>query len=119
MSTKVDLKNLVQLIVDQKNLDANLILDEGCYLQVEDKTPLVKILNYFLNYLTGITKQPMEISLDLMSNSILLMLMAFTDKDDFSDISPNLKDALLQYNGKFELANKPGNWVQIKLNFSL
>ena len=51
MANPVDLKQLLQLINDQKGLDTNLCLDSGCVIDVEDKTPLIKVINYFLNYL--------------------------------------------------------------------
>ena len=47
---RVDLKQLIMLIKDNKNFEANLILDEGCILMTEDPKPLVKVVNYIINY---------------------------------------------------------------------
>jgi hypothetical protein len=45
----VDLKSLLFMIKENKNIEANLILDEGCLLETEDVKPLVKVINYLLN----------------------------------------------------------------------
>ena len=50
MSSPLDLKRLIQLIHDQKDIEAELILDEGCVINIEDQAPLVKIINYFLKH---------------------------------------------------------------------
>lgn len=118
MATKVDLKRLIRLMVDQKNLEANLILDEGCYILVDDQAPLIKILNYLLNYLNNLSKTAMEISLDLVQDGSVLMLMAYTQKEDFSDLSTNLQAALSDYGARINITNKIGSYIQIKINFS-
>ena len=47
----VDLKRLIYMIKDTKNLNANLILDDGCVFDTADPKPLVKVINYIINYL--------------------------------------------------------------------
>ena len=118
MANPVDLKQLLQLINDQKGLDTNLCLDSGCVIDVEDKTPLIKVINYFLNYLHQLSDKTMEISLDLMANSILMVLMAFTERDTLPEISPNLKSVLESFNAKYDCVHNAGNYVQIKIEFS-
>ena len=118
MANPVDLKQLLQLINDQKGLDTNLCLDSGCVIATDDKTSLIKVINYFLNYLHQLSDKTMEISLDLMGNSILMVLMAFTEQDSLPEISPNLKNALEAFNAKYELVHKTGNYIQIKIEFS-
>jgi hypothetical protein len=119
MANRVDLKQLLQLINDQKNLDSNLILDAGCVIFTDDQSALIKIINYFLNYLQQLSERTMEISLDLRGDSILLMLMAFTEKESLPEISPNLTGALSNFNAKYELIHKAGQYVQIKVEFSI
>ncbi len=118
MANPVDLKQLLQLINDQKGLDTNLCLDSGCFITTDDKTSLVKIINYFLNYLHQLSNKTMEISLDLMGNSILMVLMTFTEKDSLPEISPNLKEALNAFNAKYDLVHKAGSYVQVKIEFA-
>ncbi len=118
MARPVDLKQLIRLIHDQKDVEANLILDEGCVIHTEDAAPLVKVINYFMNYLSGLTDRPLEIALDLMPGSFLLSLMAFTDKQELDQLSDNLEGALKDYNASFEVKHDQGNYVQIKISFS-
>ncbi len=118
MAYPVDLKQLLQLINDQKGLDTNLCLDSGCVISTDDKTSLIKVINYFLNYLNQFSNKTMEISLDLMGSSILMVLMAFTEKDSLPEVSPNLKSVLEKFSAKYELVHNAGNYVQIKIEFS-
>ena len=118
MQNQIDLKRLIRFIIDQKNIDANLILDEGCTLDSENQASLVKIINYFLNYLSNLSNRPMEISLDLMGNSFLLNMMAFSDRTEFPELSGNLKDALAEYKAHYETKQEPGSYIQIKITFA-
>jgi len=114
----LDLKRLLQLINDQKNLNANLVLDEGCQIETNDQATLVKIINYFINFLHQLSSKPMEIGLDLMGNSILMTMMTFTEIQEIPELSPNLVDALKSYNATYETVHNAGNYIQIKITFS-
>lgn len=118
MSNPVDLKRLIQIIYDQKDIKAELILDEGCVIESEDQGPLVKVINYFMNYLQQLTQQPIHIGLDLMGDQILLSLIAYTTENTIPEISSNVADALLAYKAKFDTENKTGSYVQIKIHFT-
>jgi len=118
MANQIDLKLLVQLINDQKDIEANLILDEGCRIEAEDQAPLVKVINYFMNYLHALSSGPIQISLDLMADSYLMSFIAYTDKQSIPDFSPNLSDALKAYKAKFDHEHKVGKYVQVKIHFS-
>lgn len=118
MANQIDLKLLIQLINDQKGIETNLCLDEGCRISAEDQAPLVKIINYFMNYLHTLTNNPLEISLDLMGDSYLMSLIAYTDKDTTPELSSNLNDALSAYKAKYEVEHKKGSYVQIKIHFA-
>ncbi len=114
----VDLKQLIYLINSKKDMNANLILDEGCIIETEDAKPLIKIINYIVNYLHQLTGKELEIGLDLQSDAYLMNFMAFTDKTDLPEISSNLDDALQIYNAKKEVIFKEGELVRIVLKFS-
>lgn len=118
MQNQVDLKRLIQLINDQKNLDINLNLDEGCTIEAEDQAPLIKVINYFLNYLNTLSNRTMEISLDLMGNSVLMNMIAFSEAQEIPEPSPNLKDALAAYKAEYEVKHDPGKYVQVKVTFT-
>ncbi len=114
---RIDLKSLIKFMVDQKELSANLILDEGCILQVSDAKPLVKVLNYFFNYLKQLTNHPIQVGLDLMQDHYLLSLLAYSQNETLPAISETVNDVLRQYAARYELQNQQGSFVQIKIYF--
>jgi len=118
MANQIDLKLLVQLIDDQKDIETNLILDEGCRIEADDQAPLVKVINYFMNYLHALNNGSIQISLDLMGNSCLMSFIAYTDKDSIPEFSANLNDALKVYNAKYDHEHKVGSYVQVKIHFA-
>jgi len=115
---RVDLKRLVLLIKENKDFEANLILDEGCILETSDPKPLVKVINYFINYLNQLSEQPIEISLDLRNNDNLLSFMAYTDKPDLPAVSSEVQDVLKTYKATLEQIHEKGKYIQFKLSFS-
>lgn len=117
MAQFVDLKKLLVLINDNKDVPANLILDEGCTFETEDPKPLIKVLNYLINYLSQLTKQPLEMALDLRSSDYLMSLMAYTDKTDLPAVSDQLDGALKDYNASLEKVHEAGKYLQFKVHF--
>jgi hypothetical protein len=115
---RIDLKQLLHLIPDNKEFDVNFILDEGCVIYAEDPKPLVKVLNYLINYLTPLTGQPLEISLDLRGNDILMSMMAYCEQSDLPEISDQVEDALKEYNADLNQIHEAGKYIQFKLSFS-
>jgi hypothetical protein len=115
---RVDLKRLILLIKENKDFEANLILDEGCVLETADPKPLVKVINYFINYLNQISDQPLEISLDLRSNDSLLSFMVYTDNADLPAVSTEVQDVLKNYKATLEQIHEKGKYIQFKLSFS-
>jgi hypothetical protein len=117
MAQFVDLKKLLLLINDNKDIPANLILDEGCTFETEDPKPLIKVLNYLMNYLSQLTKQPLEIALDLRSSDYLMSLMAYTDKTDLPALSDQIDGALKDYKAHLEKVHEAGKYLQLKVHF--
>jgi len=115
---RVDLKQLIMLIKENKNFEANLILDEGCILMTEDPKSLVKVINYMINYLGQLSEQALEISLDLRSNDKLLSLMVYTDKTDLPEVSAEISDVLKTYKATLEKIHETGKYVQFKVSFA-
>jgi len=106
------------LIKDTKKLEANLILDEGCTLMTEDPKPLVKVLNYIINFLGQLSDQALEISLDLRTGDHLLSFMVYTDKTEIPAVSSESNDVLKTYKATLEKIHESGKYVQIKVSFA-
>ena len=117
MAQHVDLKKLLILINDNKDVPANLILDEGCTFETEDPKPLIKVLNYLINYLNQFAKQPLEISLDLRSSDYLMSLMVYTDTAELPPISDQIDSALKDYKANLEKIHESGKYLQFKISF--
>jgi hypothetical protein len=115
---RVDLKQLIMLIKANKDFEANLILDEGCALMTDDPKPLVKVLNYLINYLGQLSDKALEISLDLRTSDNLLSMMVYTDKTDLPDISGEIEGVLKSYKATLEKIHESGKYVQFKISFA-
>ena len=115
---RVDLKRLILLIKENKDFEANLILDEGCVLETADPKPLVKVINYFINYLNQISAQPLEIALDLRANDNLLSFMVYTDSQELPAINAEISDVLKSYKASMDKIHEKGKYVQFKISFT-
>lgn len=113
----IDLKQLLFLIREQKELEINYILDEGCVIETEDAKPLIKVLNYFINYLSQLSQVPLEVSLDLLPVTYKLSLLAYSDLETIPDLSDQIQKTLDDYNATFELAHIPDKYVQVNVIF--
>ncbi len=118
LQNSIDLKNILLLIYDQKDIEANLNLDEGCVLECEDPKPLIKVINYFLNYLNQQTEMPMEIGLELRSDSFVISLLAYVTAETLPPLSDKLAATLQEYHAEYDVQHTPGKYVQIKISFS-
>lgn len=113
----IDLKQLLYLISDQKELDINLNLDEGCTFEADDPKPLVKVINYLLNYMAQLTEQTIEISLDLLPEHFRLSFLAYTTADTLPELSGNLQSALEVFHATFQQQHKTGQYFQATISF--
>ncbi len=115
----IDLKQLLYLIKENKaDMQANMILDEGCTISSADPKPLIKILNYLINYLHGVTSHPLEISLDLHSDKCTLGLMALIESNEFPPLSDNLAGALQEFNASLEKVHEENRYLLFKVIFN-
>lgn len=114
----IDLKQLLYLIREQKDTPINLNLDEGCVLETEDPKPLVKVMNYLINYLAQTTEQPIEISLDLLPENFRLSLLAYTTEEQLPEISPQLQDALKAFQAALKSDHHTGSYIQLTILFN-
>ena len=97
---QLDLRELLQLIDSQKNLNTNLCLDHGCLISVSDPRPLVKAINYMMNFLNEYSGETIEINLNLTSERIYLKLMSLWEKDDPVEIPDQLAEVFQDYQGR-------------------
>lgn len=115
---KIDLRDLILKIKEHKEINTNLALEFDCFIETDDVTPLVKVINYAINYINQLTDQPLHISLNAGMRGITMGFMGFTNKMDFPEITPNANEALKYYNAALEQKGEPGKYIQLLISFS-
>jgi hypothetical protein len=113
----IDLRKLILMIKEQKGMDANLSLEFECNVEHEDPKPLVKIINYLLNYLTPLTEKAIEISLNAGRDGSVLSFAVFTEQTELPALSDQLGGALELYNASLDVKHQQGEYLQIILTF--
>jgi hypothetical protein len=115
--SSIDLGNLLNFIIDQKKVNTTVDIGPECKVNAEDPKPLVKIINYLINYLIQITKDPINVTLNTQSSGCLLCFIVSTDVSELPPLSENIDEALKPYNAAMRIVFEEGKYVQIILNF--
>lgn len=113
----IDLRDLILMIKEQKQMDANLALEFDCVIEAEDVKPLIKVLNYAINYINQLTDQPQQISLNASMSGITIGFTTFTAITDLPEINPQVNEALVPYNAVLEQKGEQGKYVQLLIVF--
>ncbi len=113
----IDLGNLLNYIIDQKKVNTTVNIGPECKVNAEDPKPLVKIINYLINYLSQITDDTINVSLKTQSNGCLLCFIVSTNHEQLPLLSDNLDEALKPYNAAMRVVFEEGKYAQIILNF--
>jgi hypothetical protein len=113
----IDLRDLILMIKEQKQVNANLALEFDCVIETDDVKSLVKVINYAINYINQLTDQPQQISLNASMSSITIGFTTFTELSDLPAISPQLNEALVPYNAVLEQKGEPGKYTQLLITF--
>ena len=115
----VDLRNLLMTINEKKGLNASLALEFECKLEVEDFNTLVKIINYTINYITQLTDQQLQISLNASTRGgYIIAFTASTIKNEFPPISEQVQEALKRYQATIEKKGEEGKYIQLLITFN-
>jgi len=114
----LDLRDLMNKIQEQKQMNANLSLEFDCVVDTEDPTPLIKVVNYIINYLTPLTDKSLEISLNAQMSGVLLSFSIFTEETNFPPLSEQLSTALQNYDAEYEVKQEEGKYYQIIIKFA-
>ena len=115
MTEKVDMKQLLYAINDKKQMDVNFCMDEGCQLITTDKTALIKVINYLMNYMNSITETTLELGLELLPRKFVLNIIS-TISTSPPDISNAISTMLSADQIQFDYIHVEDKYVQIKLS---
>lgn len=113
----IDLGNLLNYILKNKDVNASAHINPDCFVKSGDPKPLVKIINYLLNYLHEITQDTIDVSLKTQSEGCLLCFIASTDEKQLPPLSENLKDTLRDYNAAIKVVFEEGKYAQLLICF--
>ena len=113
----LDLRDLMKKIQEQKQMNANLSLEFDCIVDTEDPTPLIKVINYIINYMTPLTEKPLEISVNAQMSGVLFSFSVFTENTSFPPLSDQLNEALQNYDATYEVKKEEGKYFQIIITF--
>ena len=113
----VDLRDLILMIKEQKQVDANLTLEFDCVIETDDVKPLVKVINYAINYINQLADQQQQISLNASMSGITIGFTTFTELLDLPAINPQVNEALVPYNAVLEQKGEPGKYTQLLISF--
>lgn len=113
----IDLRNLMLMIKEKKEIECTLALEFDCKIEVENIESLIKVINYAINYISQLANQPMQISLYAGYSEHTLVFTAFTAATEFPPISEKVSEALVPYNATISFDGEAGKFAQIKLTF--
>ena len=114
----LDLRKLLLMIKEQKQMNANMSLEFDCEIDTDDPKPLVSVINYIINLLGSLTDSAIEISLNAHRGGSMLSFAIHTEKTDMEDLPQKLVESLAVYNGSVELVRETGKYVQVIVTFS-
>ncbi len=113
----VDLRDIILMIKEQKQMEANLALEFDCTIETADVKPLIKVINYAINYINQLTYQPQQISLNASMSGITIGFTTFTDVVDLPPINSQVNEALESYNAVLEQKGESGKYTQLLIIF--
>jgi hypothetical protein len=112
----IDLRDLLLKIKEQKQMNANLTLEFDCVIETEDVTPLIKVINYCINYISQLTDQQQQISLNASMSGLTIGFTAFTSKTELPEINPQVREILVPYDAVLEQKGESGKYTQLLIN---
>ena len=113
----IDLRDLILKIKEQKQMDANLTLEFDCFIETDDVKPLIKVINYCINYISQLTDQQQQISLNASISGITIGFTAFTSSTELQEINPQVNEALAPYEAVLEQKGEAGKYTQLLITF--
>lgn len=119
MSQPIDLKQYLLMIADKKDVDATFSLDQGCSIMADDPKPLIKLLNYFYNFVQEATKATMEVSLELRDKNYMLTFISTAAGGlGNTDLPAQVNEALKEFNASAEVIKDGESSMRLAVTFN-
>ena len=114
----LDLKNLVMMIATQKDFEAEYSMDQGCSIETEDPKPLVKVINYMLNFISQNAPNYAVVSLELRDKFYKLSFIGNSDSPIAAlSLNEQIADVLKSYNATCELIIDREKSLRLEIEF--
>lgn len=114
----INLRELILLIKQNKDFDSHLCLDLGCSIEADDAKPLIKAVNYIINYLKEAGPGEIQIDLDSHHSKHQLVFIVHTGKQTLPTPSDQLRPIMTAYNGTIEWIFEPEKYTKCQLTFN-
>lgn len=118
MGQSVDIRKLVMMINEQKNLNAQLALEFDCVIEIEDPKALVQVINYVINFCAQLNDQPPYISLNDQRDEFLLSFSVNTEATELPEFNEKVIEAAKAFDATFDIKLDPGKFARIIIAFS-
>lgn len=115
----INLRELILLIKQNKIFDSHLCLDHGCSIEGDDAKPLIKVVNYIINYMKEAGPGEIQIDLDSHHSKHQLVFIVHTDKRILPTPNDQLQPILKTYKGKIEWIFEPAKYAKCQLIFNV
>lgn len=114
----IDLRELILLIKQNKGFDSHLCLDIGCVIESNNSKPLIKAINYIINYMKEAGEGEIQIDLDSHYSKHQLVFIVHTDQQTLPKPSNQLQSIMTAYNGTIEWIFEPEKYAKCQLTFN-
>jgi hypothetical protein len=115
----VDLKQLILLIAEKKDVDADYSLDQGCVLPNADQATMIKIINYLYNYVGQHTKTTFPVALELKATQYVLTIVVYSESEVANlSINPQVVEAIISQNGQVKIIIDNPKLFRIVISFA-
>ncbi|MBL7960492.1 hypothetical protein JNL27_09675 [bacterium] len=114
----IDLRELILLIKQNKEFDSHVCLDLGCSIEGHNAKPLVKTINYIINYLKEAGNGEIQIDLDSHHSKHQLVFIVHTGKQTLPPPSDQLQSIMNSYYGTIQWIFEPEKYAKCQLSFN-
>jgi hypothetical protein len=116
----LDLRDAIKMIADSKpEGTVGLSLEFDCKIEAEDPKPLIKVLNYLINFLKQGAPDGdlVQISLNASGDGLLLNFAATTTLAEKPALNSQIPDVLKDYDASIQYDFTPSKFAMILVTF--
>lgn len=109
----IDLKKLLLLINDEKDLQADLCLDLNCSLVTDDPRPFIRSVNYIINYLRSLSTATLHIGLSAQKDVFIISFLVHPLDKTAKEFRPDVANVMEAYGLMVDVDVRPGAFAKV------